>query len=71
MAMTDNLVANLKIECTRQHLSQAELARRSGLHFTTVNKIFQKKMNPTLDLCEKLAIALGLERPEKLFRQPA
>lgn len=70
MPMIDNFVSNLLTACTRKGWSQAELARQSGVHYVTVNKIIKRKLNPTVELCEKLASAAGFSTPEKIFRKP-
>jgi transcriptional regulator with XRE-family HTH domain len=72
MPLATNLIANLKRECAKKNISQVDLAERTGIHATTINRILNGHMtNPTLDLCEKLAAALEFDRPEKLFKQPA
>lgn len=70
-SFTDHLVANLRRECQKRAISQAELSRLCGIHFVTMNRLFQRKMSPSLDLCEKIAAGLGWNNPEKIFKRPA
>jgi transcriptional regulator with XRE-family HTH domain len=70
MPLMSNFVANLRTACERRNLSQRALAESSGVHYVTVNRIFQQKLSPSIEVCEKLAIAAGVESPEKIFRKP-
>ena len=70
MALINDVVENLRRECDKRGISQAELARLADVHYVTVNRIFNFKMSPTVDLVEKLATAMGL-LPEKIFKKPA
>lgn len=70
VALINNFVENLQAALEKQELSQAELARRSGVHYVTVNRILKYRLTPTVDICEKLAIAAKMQ-PEKIFRKPA
>jgi transcriptional regulator with XRE-family HTH domain len=71
MPLLSNFVANLRTACERRNLSQRALADSAGVHYVTVNRIFQQKLSPSIDVCEKLAIAAGLAAPEKIFRNPS
>jgi transcriptional regulator with XRE-family HTH domain len=44
----------------RRGYSLRGLAERAGVHFTTIVRIEQDGMSPTLALLEKLAAALGV-----------
>lgn len=70
MALEDNFRANLANACNRLGINQAELARRSGVHFTTINRILMGRASPTLEVCERLARAVGIQA-DKSFRSPA
>lgn len=70
MALLNNFVENLQAALEKKSISQAELARLSGIHYVTVNRILKYKMTPTVDVCERLAIAAGI-LPEKIFKKPA
>lgn len=70
MPLADNFAENLGTAMTRQKLSQRELARISGVHYVTINRILKREMDPSLSICEKLAIAVGIA-PEKSFRETA
>lgn len=45
----------------QKKLSQLELARSIGVSRQTINMIENNKYNPSLDLCIKLAKALGTD----------
>lgn len=68
MPLVDNFVDNLQAACERKGISQRELARRSGVHYVTVNRILQRQMDPSLSICERLAEAAEMI-PEKSFRE--
>ena len=44
----------------RRGYSLRTLAERAGVGFSTLHKIEQERMSPTVDLLEKLARALGI-----------
>lgn len=46
---------------TKQQLSQLALAEKIGVARQTINLIENNKYNPSLDLCLKLAHALGTD----------
>jgi plasmid maintenance system antidote protein VapI len=48
-------------ERQRPRISKNELARRAGIHRTTVYTVFGEKNGTTPDVVGKLAAALGLE----------
>lgn len=50
---------NLTAICTRKKISQRELSRRSGVHFVTINRIFQGNQTPSTDIAAKLAGGAG------------
>lgn len=64
--LAENFVENLNAAIARQEISQRELSRRSGVHFVTINRILARETDPSLLVCEKLAIAVGIS-PEKIF----
>ena len=52
-------------------MSQQDLARASGIHFVTINRILNSAVdNISFDVAEKLLIASGVE-PEKIFKKIA
>jgi putative transcriptional regulator len=54
-------VNNVKIYRKKKKLSQMELAKEIGVARQTINLIENDKYNPSLDLCLKLAHALGTD----------
>ena len=69
MALRENLVANIDAACERRGWSVRELARQSGVHFTTISRIRTGKLDPSLGICDKLAAALGIDS-EKMLKKP-
>ena len=70
VALIDNFVENLSATLEKREMSQAELARQSGVHYVTINKILNFKMVPTVEMCERLTLALNITA-ERFFRKPA
>ncbi len=58
----------LRLEYERRHrgLSQAELARQTGLHPSTISKIESGRLNPYESQIRKLATALDMSEEEML-----
>lgn len=58
----------------KQGVTQRELADRSGVTFTYVNRILLQKQTPSLEICDRIADALGvnlsklLEKSKKLSK---
>lgn len=52
---------NIKKYRTLAKLSQLDLSRRVGVARQTINLIENQKYNPSLDLCIKIAKALGTD----------
>lgn len=47
--------------------SQSELARRSGISVTAINKVMNEERSPGADMCRGIAAALGM-RDTEVFR---
>jgi len=69
MPLLDNFAVNLRDAMTRRKISGLELARRSGMHYVTISRILNGKLSPTVDTCEKLAVAAEM-RPDTAFLEP-
>jgi transcriptional regulator with XRE-family HTH domain len=69
MPLIDNFLANLRVACEQRDITQAELSRKSGIHRVTISKIFRRKLSPSVDVCEKLALAAGV-RADTVFLAP-
>ncbi|MDQ0150350.1 helix-turn-helix transcriptional regulator [Eubacterium multiforme] len=52
---------NIKKYRTLSKISQLELAKKVGVARQTINLIENQKYNPSLDLCIKIAKALGTD----------
>lgn len=70
MPMLDNFLGNVRSRMIEKGWNQRDLAEKSGLHFTTINRILNGNLDPSLETCERLAKALGLI-PEKSFLKSA
>jgi len=51
----------LRNEMHLQGVSQRELAKRADTSYPGINRILQGKQDPTLELADRLADALGIE----------
>ena len=61
----------LRVAMAKKSMSQQDLARASGVHFVTINRILQGAVdNISFDVAEKLLVAAGVS-PEKIFRKIA
>lgn len=70
MPMLDNFLENVRSRMELKGWNQRELADKSGLHFTTINRILNGNLDPSLETCERLAKSLGMN-PEKSFQKIA
>lgn len=52
---------NLRLQRTKQEISQEELAHRSGLHRTYVGSVERGERNISIDNMERLANALSVD----------
>ena len=58
----DTFVHSLRTAMEKNGISQQELARRSGIHFVTINRLLKGKLeNTTFELAEKLLAAADAE----------
>ena len=55
-----NFRANVLYASEAAGISQRELARRSGVHFVTVNRIVRGVQDPGVQQCERIAAGLGI-----------
>lgn len=69
MALIENFRANLRAAMRRAGITQAELAERAGLHFVSISRILNGKTVPSVDTCEVLARAVGMEE-SRVFSKP-
>jgi transcriptional regulator with XRE-family HTH domain len=60
MEIGRRLAANMKRLRRERGWSQEELAARAGLHRTFISQIERATKNPTLNVLEKVARALGV-----------
>jgi transcriptional regulator with XRE-family HTH domain len=55
-----NTIEQLKVVMEQMGISQRKLSHLTGLHFNTIWKIFNGKSKPSLEVIEKIVIALGV-----------
>lgn len=60
---------NLRILRKQKGLSQEELAFQAGINRNYVGQIEREEKSPTVDIVEKLAIALGTEPVELIAKK--
>lgn len=70
LSTADRIGRNLRDSAAANGLTQREVARRSGLHFVSVNRIFKGVHTPCLETLESLAKACGVPL-EKIFANPS
>lgn len=57
---------NLRIMRKQKGLTQEELAFQAGINRNYVGQIEREEKSPTVDMVEKLSIAMGV-KPESMF----
>ena len=59
----DTFIASLRDAMNTHGITQQELAKRSGVHFVTINRLLKGSMdNPTFELAEKLLNAAKADK---------
>lgn len=61
VSLQTEFAETLKAMLSDKGITQAELARRSGVSIPTISKILNNKMEPSFTTCEKLVAALSSE----------
>ena len=69
MSLVDNFRSNLRQAMKERGISQVALAKAADVRIATVCDIFAGRMEPSVEMCEKLAKAAGL-RPDASFLLP-
>lgn len=67
--LNDNFLTNLRRAMDKLGWSQQQLAKASGVHFVTINRILNSHHDVTTEVAEKLANAVGID-PPKIFANP-
>jgi transcriptional regulator with XRE-family HTH domain len=70
MRVRDVLALNLKGLRQIQNLSQEDLAELAGIDRTYVSSLERSQYSATIDVLERLALALGV-KPADLLTEPA
>jgi len=67
MPILENFRANLirRIDETKE--TKTAIAKRAGVHRVTLHAILAGRIEPSLELCERLSQVLGFDPPEKIF----
>ena len=69
MPLLDNFLINLRDAMTQQGVNSMQLSKQSGVHYVTISRILNGHLNPSVDICERLAKGVGL-RPDTVFLEP-
>jgi DNA-binding XRE family transcriptional regulator len=69
MPLLDNFRTNLRFRIDEAAVSKTALAEKAGIHRVTLHKILAGEFEPSLEMCEKLAAALGVKPIEKIFER--
>lgn len=69
MPMLQNFRDNLRRTIADRGLSKTRLAADAGIHRVTLHKLLAGEFDPSLELCERLANALGFSSPEEIFKK--
>lgn len=69
MPVQDFVRENIRREAAKQGVNQRELAKLSGLHYVTINRIFSGQIIPSLMACESMAHALRVP-VQNFFQEP-
>lgn len=69
MPAIDNFRENVRRAMSLKGWTQEKLADESGVHFVTINRILRGKLEPSVTVCERIAVALGLP-VERFFSTP-
>lgn len=69
MPILTNFVENIRAALAKSKMTKTEIAERAGVHRVTIHKILSGEIEPSLELCEKIADGLGFSPPEKIFQK--
>lgn len=69
MPLLNNFQENLRRSCAEAGMSKTAIAEKAGIHRVTLHKLLSGGIEPSLDMCEKLAAALGFAHPEEIFKK--
>ena len=62
------MVANIKRRLQQHNMTQRDLAKQAGMHYSTLSRIMHGKHQPTLGSCWKISMVLNIE-PESIFER--
>ena len=69
MPLLKNFQDNLRRTVAASGMSKTAIAEKAGIHRVTLHKLLAGGIEPSLDMCEKLAQALGFPHPEDIFKK--
>lgn len=67
MSLEQDAIDALREAAEKSGLSQYQLAARSGLSRAAINRVFRGRMSPSIDTCERIARAIGID-PREIFQ---
>lgn len=69
MPLLNNFQENLRRSVAEAGTSKTAIAEKAGIHRVTLHKLLSGAIDPSLGMCEKLAVALGFNHPEEIFQK--
>ncbi len=69
MPLLRNFVDNIRRRFDDADVSKADVARKAGIHRVTIYKILSGEIDPSIEMCEKIAGALGFSPVENIFKK--
>lgn len=69
MPLLKNFQENVRRSIETTGVSKSALAERAGIHRVTLHKLLAGQFEPSFEMCEKLAEALGFSQPEDIFKK--
>jgi DNA-binding XRE family transcriptional regulator len=69
MPLLENFVDNIRRRFDDAEVSKSDIARKAGIHRVTIHKILAGKIDPSIEMCERIAVALGFSPAENIFKK--
>jgi DNA-binding XRE family transcriptional regulator len=69
MAMHKTLIDNIERGLELKGITQVQLAKLAGVHWTSISRVLNKRQDPSVTFCENVAKALRINPPERIFQK--